>query len=400
MNILFMSLGEFENLSSGSVHIDVVKELSKNNNVYLACKRERRTNKPTEYTVEHGIHVLRILVGNVKKTNLIQKGIATLTLESIFLKEMKKYFKNTKFDLIIYTTPPITFVKPIKYFKKRDGAQTYLMLKDIFPQNAVDLGILSKKGIKAPVYKVFRNKEKELYRISDKIGCMSPANIKFIADNNELGGEKLELFPNCINIVKTCITDDEKKRMRIKYDLPLDKPIFVYGGNLGKPQGINFMLECLQNVMSNEDVFFLIVGNGTEFDKINNFVNTVSPPNVRLLQSLPKAEYERIVSACDVGMIFLDHRFTIPNFPARLLSYLQSKLPVLVVTDPNTDVGIIAEKNNFGWWVESNDVNSFADRITKILESDIKTMGENGYKYLIKNHDVSKCCNELLKHYC
>jgi len=37
-------------------------------------------------------------------------------------------------------------------------------------------------------------------------------------------------------------------------------------------------------------------------------------------------------------MIFLDYRFQIPNFPSRLLSYMAAGMPVIVATDPNTDM--------------------------------------------------------------
>ena len=73
-----------------------------------------------------------------------------------------------------------TFKKVIDYFKKRDNATTFLLLKDIFPQNAVDLGILSKRGVKGIIYRFFRKKERDLYRISDYIGCMSPANVAYV----------------------------------------------------------------------------------------------------------------------------------------------------------------------------------------------------------------------------
>ena len=400
MNILFMSLGEFEDLSAGSVHIDVVKELSKTNEVYLACKRERRSNKPSGYTYEEGIHVLRVQVDNVKRTSLIRKGISTITLEKAFLKEMKKCFNTVRFDLIIYTTPPITFVKPIKYFKNRDCAKTYLMLKDIFPQNAVDLGMLSKKGLRAPIYNMFRKKERALYRISDRIGCMSPANVAYILNNNpEINRNKVEIFPNCINIADTSLSEDEKKDIRKQYGIPEQKKVFVYGGNLGKPQGIPFVIDCLKESVDLENVFFLIVGNGTEYQSIQSFIDTEQPRNVKLLSSLPKKEYEQLVSACDVGMLFLDHRFTIPNFPARLLSYLQAKLPVLAVTDRNTDVGEIVVNNGFGWWVESNSLDAFSKTVMQIIDSDTEMMGKRGFQYLNDNHNVKTCCERLLESY-
>jgi hypothetical protein len=61
----------------------------------------------------------------------------------------------------------------------------------------------------------------------------------------------------------------------------------------------------------------------------------------------------------DVGLIFLDHRFTIPNFPSRLLDYLDASLPVIVATDPVTDVGLLLEKSGAGLRCESGSVNDF-----------------------------------------
>ena len=71
---------------------------------------------------------------------------------------------------------------------------------------------------------------------------------------------------------------------------------------------------------------------------------------------MPKDEYQLISDQCDVGMMFLDHRFTIPNFPSRILNYLASGNPVLAATDANTDIGAIARDNGFGFCCESNDV--------------------------------------------
>ena len=66
--------------------------------------------------------------------------------------------------------------------------------------------------------------------------------------------------------------------------------------------------------------------------------------------------------------IFLDHRFTIPNFPSRLLGYMQAKLPVLACTDKNTDIGKVVVEGGFGWWCESNDVGEFGRVVERVLK--------------------------------
>jgi len=92
-------------------------------------------------------------------------------------------------------------------------------------------------------------------------------------------------------------------------------------------------------------VFTLIVGDGTEYNKIAHFLEIEKISNARLVKSLPKAQYLALLRTMDVGLIFLDHRFTIPNFPSRLLDYLDASLPVIAATDPVTDVGAVLEKD-------------------------------------------------------
>lgn len=396
MNILFMSLGEFADLSSGSVHIDLVRELSRTNDVFLVCKSEKNKGEGVGLSEEYGIHVLRVETGAIKTNNFITKGLSTLTLEGKFKKAIINHLYNVKFDLIIYTTPPITFVNPIRYIKKRDQARTYLMLKDIFPQNAVDIGVMKKTGLMSPLYHYFRAKEKALYRISDRIGCMSPANVEYIRDHNpEVRADKLEIFPNSIYVRDLRCKYEERIEIRTRYGIPVDKKVFVYGGNLGKPQGIPFLIECLKEI-EDLDCYFLIVGNGTEFQSVESYITQSRQKNVRLLKGLPKADYDLLVSACDVGLIFLDHRFTIPNFPSRMLSYMQSHLPILAATDPNTDIGEVIVNGGFGWWCESNCASLFRSRVLESLDSDLNTMGENAYRYLHKNYNVTENCMKLI----
>jgi len=95
-----------------------------------------------------------------------------------------------------------------------------------------------------------------------------------------------------------------------------------------------------------------------------------------------------LVAACDVGLIFLDYRFTIPNFPSRLISCMQAGLPVIACTDPCTDVGEVAEAEGFGWRCLSNDAEGFRAVAEKAIQADLKNMGEKGRQALARLYDV------------
>lgn len=372
MNILFLTMNIFTDIEMHNIYSDLMKEfIAHGHRPYIVTPREKKSGERTELIDYEMYSLLKVRIGNNSDVSLVEKGISTVLLSIQYLNAIKKYFGKLKFGLILYSTPPITLANPVRKLKKYFKCRTYLMLKDIFPQNAVDLGMFDKKSM---IYRYFRYQEKMLYQISDGIGCMSEANVKYILRNNpEIKSHKVQICPNSIDPVDKSVNSEERKKIRMKYGIPQDKLVFVYGGNLGKPQGIDFMLKCLHSQKSNDKVFFLIVGNGTEYGRIERYIEKYHLENIALRQWIPKEEYDKVIAACDVGMIFLDHRFTIPNFPSRLLGYMSVKLPVLAVTDRVTDIGKVIVDGGFGWWCESDRVCNFE----KIIQLIVCTKSQN-----------------------
>lgn len=398
MNVLFLTLANI-NIQNKGIYSDLARCFtSHGHTLYIVSPIERRNKKPTHLDSEHNMHHLHVRSLNIQKTNIIEKGLATLMLETQFCRAIKAYFKDIHFDIILYSTPPITFAKVIRMVKKTNPtAISYLLLKDIFPQNAVDLGMFGKSSI---VYKYFRHKEKQLYALSDFIGCMSPANVAYLLKHNPtIDKQRVEVAPNSIEIAPTPKKNaDERKQILHRYGIPSDKIIFIYGGNLGKPQGIPFLIKCLEANMNRKDCHFIIVGNGTEYAKMLHWHTTNQPNNVTLLPFLPKDEYDQLVMASDIGLIFLDYHFTIPNFPSRILPYMQYCMPIIAATDPHTDIGLIVKENRFGLSCLSNDVNAFTICVDDILRVDHKQMGYEAYKYLCNNYSIEHTYNAIVTH--
>lgn len=162
-----------------------------------------------------------------------------------------------------------------------------------------------------------------------------------------------------------------------------------------------FLLKVIEENKKRDDSYFVIVGSGTEYMRVKLWFDTHLPQNACLLAALPKAKYDELVSLCDVGLIFLDKRFTIPNFPSRLLSYLECSMPVLMATDVNTDIGRIAEEGGFGLWTENGNIDTFMEMIEFMVEDDkrMKEMGERGYRFLCENYTVDKSYKAIMKHF-
>ena len=185
MNILFLTLSRIVDINARGIYTDLIREFVRHGHSFYVVKpNERSLGRPTELTESCGVRILGVRTLNIQKTNVVEKGIGTLLLERQYYRAIKKYFKDIKFDLILYSTPPITFNKVIASLKSLYGARTYLLLKDIFPQNAVDLGMFPAGSL---FHRFFRAKERRLYALSDMIGCMSPAIPVSSITTEELG---------------------------------------------------------------------------------------------------------------------------------------------------------------------------------------------------------------------
>lgn len=401
MDILFLTLLDFSRIEERGIYTDLMREFLKNGHrVFIISPTEKRFNKPTRLIEQENYKILKLQIGNMQKTNVVEKGISTLMLESKFANGIREYFANIKFDLVLYSTPPITLQKAIDFVKKRDNATTYLLLKDIFPQNAIDLGMMKKTGLNGILYRYFRRKEKKLYGRSDYIGCMSPANVDFLLKHNPgIPNEIVEVCPNSIDPVSIERDKVLSLDVKYKYGIPDEKTVFIYGGNLGKPQGIEFLIQCIKANEHKEHSYFVIVGSGTEYKKLKNFFETEKPKNATLLNQLPKSDYEVLANSCDVGLIFLDKNFTIPNFPSRLLSYMQASIPVLAATDTNTDIGKIIEDGELGFWCESKVVEDFHRLVDRLCTNELREkMGINARKHLEKHYTAKHSYETIIKH--
>ena len=400
MNIIFLTISyPIDVKSNNNLYVDLVNELrSKGNNIYVVTSNERRNKKRTYLENIEGVNVLRVKTGNLQKINVIEKGISTILISYQFERAINKYFKDIKFDLIVYSTPPITFNNLIKRLKQKNNAKTYLLLKDIFPQNAVDLGMIKDKGV---MHTFFRNKEINLYKCSDYIGCMSDLNKKYLLRNNlYIKEDKVEVFPNSIK-VNNELSFDNKEEIKKELEIPKGAFILIYGGNLGKPQGINFLLTIMKLNKNNNKIYFVIVGSGTEFSNIKNTIEKNNIKNVKILSYVPKSKFNKYLSISDIGLIFLDKHFTIPNIPSRMLSYMENSLPIIAATDKNTDLREYIRAGGFGEWCENGDINSFKKIVNKFMYDKelLKEMGRNSRKSLERKFDIKRNINIMLKHF-
>lgn len=391
MNVLFLNVN-FPDIDKGpNLYGDLAIEFARRGHaIHVAQILERRYGRASQLRVQQGVQVLHVASGNYFNVGFIRKGLTLLALERDFRRAIRKAWPGVRFDLVLCPTPPITFVGLVEELKREHGAATYLILRDIFPQNAVDLGVM-RKGL---AWRHFRRVERRLYAVSDRIGCMSPANVEWLRRDG-VPAAKLELLPNWRRVREAAATGRDLRR-----DLGLEgKFVAVFGGVIGIAQELDFLVDLARDVRDLADVAFVIVGEGNQKRRLQDMVRSDRLENVHFPDRMSPSDFGRLLRQADVGLVNLNRRFTIPNFPSKVLDYMEARLPVLAAIDGATDFGAMLDASGAGFWSLTGDLPAYRRNLER-LRADAalrRQMGERGRAYLEDHFSVERAYGTIVR---
>ncbi|WP_290062107.1 glycosyltransferase family 4 protein [Paraclostridium bifermentans] len=394
MNIL-MVVDAFmpSKISAAVMMYDLANEYKKQgHNIWVVTfVNEEEVNSPNNVVIDEidGINVIRIVSPNKKKISLIKRGILEITSSYRLDKLTKDYLDNIDIDFVIEYSPSIMLSIFVKKLKKKHSCKSYLVLRDIFPAWARDLGVIKNRF----VYSYFRYIEKQMYKNSDIIGTQSPKNKKYLLENNKLNKNKVDVLYNWVH--NTYEIEEEYIDYRKKFNLG-DKIVFLYGGNIGKAQQLEFLLELAKEVDDNKEAIFLIVGDGVDKEKLVSKYKYLN--NVIFENSLEPKKYEMLVKQCDVGLVNLNKDFKTHNIPGKLLTYWSHSKPVLAAVNSGNDLFEIINNQNGGLCIETGCIEDYKRSFLKLINSDKEReyMGENGKNFAECNFSVSKASKKIL----
>lgn len=397
MKILFLFIAYPENESSSNLTKDLSDEFNKQgDDVYVATIREKKYKKKTKLSIENSVNVLRIKSGNMfNSVSKFEKLFTMMTMNKNILKQIKKHWGDVEFDLIVGTTPYMANAKLINGLKSYYKCPSFLILWDLFPQNAKDLGLIKSKLL----FNFFKRQEHKNLKSFDYIGCMSQGNMDYVKNNyNFIDEKQLSLFPLWSKIKEKPVAS--KEQMRKKYGFEINDFILVFGGNMGKPQYLQNVLKLACEVKDLVQIKFLFVGQGTEVNNLKKLKNSMNLNNVIFKDFIPRDDYEKLVSSCDVGIVSLDPRFTVPNFPSKTVDYLKLGLPILAAVDKCalSDYGKLLEEDmKAGLCCEATNMKQYKENLIEFLNNKelYKELSLNARRYYEKSFNVENNYNNI-----
>lgn len=338
---------------------------------------------------EGGVRVLRVKTLPHHKVSFIVRGISQLFLPYIFWFALKKRVKE-KFDVVIVHSPPLPLTITTAKVQRYYGAKYLLNLHDFFPQNAVDLGILTIK----PLIKFFESMERRAYKRADLIAVPSREHKRFLEKNRGVAEKKISVIPHWINMRPFA---EAKKTgiYRKKFGLE-NKFVFVFGGVLGPSQGLDLILRIAEKLAQYPEITFLFVGDGGEKECLVKMKEEMNLSNVVFGDWISKEEYPGLLKDMDVGFFSLTNKNTTPAVPAKLIGYLAASLPVVAFLHKESEGHLIIKEAKCGYSVLYEDEDAALGIIKKMYEERVALheLGQNGLHYAERNFTKEVCAEK------
>jgi len=342
----------------------------------------------SEIEVENGITILRVKTLPHHNINYLIRGVAQLFMPVQFLWKLRQH--QIKSDALIVYSPPLPLAL-VGCWLGRKKSRFALNIQDLFPQNAIDLGILT-----SPLQiRFFSALERIAYSSADVVTVHSDGNYKTVLQQHPNLGEKLRILHNWVDVEhhQTNIPHiDYRSKWKIK-----QKHIAVFAGVIGPSQYLELLLYIATQMQDNAELLFLFVGDGMEKEKLQKLAREKSLKNVRFEGFVSREEYPDLLRICSIGLVCLSPKNQTPVVPGKLLGYMAAGLPVAAFLQYSSDGHGLVKSAGCGFSVDSADKDACVQAMQGLMSksSNFAELGQKGKFYAIKNFSKEFCVSKL-----
>ena len=378
------------NLSGAIMIQELAAELYGCNHEVTVVVPDNNVSMPKSISVENNIKCIRVRSGKIKGVNRFVRALNELRLSSVIWNACKDYFRTNPHEFVIFYSPSIFFGPLVIKLKKLWYCTSYLILRDIFPQWALDTGVIRK----GPIYLFFKLMELIQYKAADTIGIESTGYLPYFSRNRIDNICKIELLPNWISLKpKYYPAEDHRKRLGLD-----GKFVFFYGGNIGIAQEMENIVTLAEKLRNRSDIHFLLVGDGTEVNSLRSMIKQKMLENITIHPSVSQDRYFGMLSQFDVGLVCLNRKLKAHNFPGKMLGYMYFAKPILASINPGNDLASFMQKNNVGLFSISGDDDQLYRNALRLIEDKHLTylMGQNSRNLLEKHFSVENIASTIL----
>jgi glycosyltransferase involved in cell wall biosynthesis len=349
--------------TSGAVQLrDLAGEFLRQGHLPLVLVPAFDISQPFVQEQLAGVNVLRIKAPRTKDVGYVRRALAEFLMPYAMLRGLRDSpYGNTSWDGIVWYSPSIFHGPMVRALKRRSACRSYLILRDIFPEWAVDMGLMG-RGLP---YQIFKMIERYQYSVADVIGVQTPGNLGYFKDWAGRSGRHVDVLQNWLAAAPQIGCS-----ISVSDTSLAGRKIFVYAGNMGVAQGMGVLLDLAARLKHRSDIGFLFVGRGSDAKRLQIDALKRNLDNVVFFDEIDPNEIPGLYAQCQIGLVALDPRHTTHNVPGKFLSYMHSGLPVLAIVNPGNDLVELIKQEQVGRVCTTNSVGTIA-QLVELLIADL-----------------------------
>ena len=316
--------------SSGAVQLrDLSREFVRQGHDVTVMVASPELSEDWRIDMWNGVRIVRLRTPQTKDVSYARRAIGEFLMPYAMLRNLKKTpLANARWDGVVWYSPTI-FLGPVaSALKRASGCPSYLIIRDIFPEWAVDMGIMG-RGLPYRIFKAVANYQ---YSVADVIGVQTPGNLAYFTGPGQP--------PRQLEVLHNWLADAPDAGCSIAVDRTAlrGRKIFVYAGNMGVAQGMDVLIDLAERLKSRTSIGFLFVGRGSDARRLRDDAAARGLDNVVFFDEIDPDDIPGLYAQCHVGLVALDARHKTHNIPGKFLSYMQASLPVLASINEGNDL--------------------------------------------------------------
>ncbi len=309
---------------------------------------------------KHGINIIRLRAPKSRDMSYLRRTISEFFTPYFMMWNLRNCTLNDiEWDGIVWYSPSIFLAPLVRFLKNKNNCRTYLIVRDIFPEWVVNLGLM-KRGL---AYWLFKLVEYSQYKVANTIGVQTDGNVKYF--------HKISAKFSCaIEVLQNWLAEPEMGVCSIDISSTSlsGRKILVYAGNMGVAQDLQIFVDLANKYKQRSDIGFLFVGRGSEKIYLEKKSKKLGLSNVLFFNEINSSEIPGLYKQCHVGIISLDRRHLTHNIPGKFLTYMAAGLPVLALLNKDNDLIEIIQKNDVGFATSDYSVEKLDSLLSKLID--------------------------------